>query len=124
MEEMELINWNHVSIALEQQHLNNKIQLVKCMHHWLNIGHQKKHFDKNTVAECPICQSVEETWTHLFLCQHNNIITIQMLALTTFKSELLKLGTAPIIKQVMYYKITQWCNMPTSSAPRIPNDKI
>eukprot|EP00957_Ditylum_brightwellii_P177341 13508565-Ditylum_brightwellii.AAC.1 len=47
-----------------------------------------------------------------------------MLALTTFKSELLKLGTAPIIKQVMHYKIMQWCHMPTISAPRIANNEI
>eukprot|EP00957_Ditylum_brightwellii_P186238 14178103-Ditylum_brightwellii.AAC.1 len=47
-----------------------------------------------------------------------------MLALTTFKSELLKLGTAPVIKQVMYYKIMQWCNMSTYSALRVANDEI
>eukprot|EP00957_Ditylum_brightwellii_P186835 14226935-Ditylum_brightwellii.AAC.1 len=103
---MELIDWNNVGIALERQHLNNKVQLIKFMHNWLNTGHQKNHFNKNAVAECPICQSVEETWTHLFQCQHKDAIAIQMLALTTFKPELLKLGTAPITKQVMYYKIT------------------
>eukprot|EP00957_Ditylum_brightwellii_P084055 6390376-Ditylum_brightwellii.AAC.2 len=63
---MELINWNNVGIVLEQQYLNNKVWLVKFMHNWLNIGHQKKQLNKDAVADCPICQSAEETWTHLF----------------------------------------------------------
>eukprot|EP00957_Ditylum_brightwellii_P006295 477697-Ditylum_brightwellii.AAC.1 len=83
------------------------------MHNWLNIGNQKKQFNKDEVADCSICQSAEETCTHLVQCQHGNAIRIQMLALTTVKPELLKLGTASIIKQVMHCKITQWCNMPT-----------
>eukprot|EP00957_Ditylum_brightwellii_P199608 15216446-Ditylum_brightwellii.AAC.1 len=44
---MELIDWNSVGIALEQQHPNTKVQLVKSMHNWLNIGHQKKQFNKD-----------------------------------------------------------------------------
>eukprot|EP00957_Ditylum_brightwellii_P158993 12101377-Ditylum_brightwellii.AAC.1 len=84
----------------------------------------KKQFDKNAVAECPLCQSAEETWTHLFQCQYKDAIAIQMLALTTFKQELLKLGTTPIVKQAIHYNIMQWCSMPTSSAPRIANSKI
>eukprot|EP00957_Ditylum_brightwellii_P047145 3580240-Ditylum_brightwellii.AAC.1 len=47
-----------------------------------------------------------------------------MLALTTYKSELLKLGTAPIMKQAMYYKIAQWCNMPTCSAPELLTTRL
>eukprot|EP00957_Ditylum_brightwellii_P194734 14833515-Ditylum_brightwellii.AAC.1 len=96
---MELIDWDDVGIALEQQHLNNKVRPVKFMHNWLNIGHQKKQFNEDAVADCPICHSPEETWTHLFQCQHNNAIAIRTFAITTFKSELLKLGTAPIVKQ-------------------------
>eukprot|EP00957_Ditylum_brightwellii_P004339 329330-Ditylum_brightwellii.AAC.1 len=94
------------------------------MHNWLNIGHQKKQFNKDAVADCPICQSAEETWTHLCQCQHDDTIAIRPLAITTFKSELLTLGTSPIIKQVMYYKIMQWCNMPPYSALRIATDTI
>eukprot|EP00957_Ditylum_brightwellii_P026392 1996383-Ditylum_brightwellii.AAC.1 len=46
VEEIDLIDWNNVGIALEQQYLNNKVQLVKFMHNWLNIGHQKSSLTK------------------------------------------------------------------------------
>eukprot|EP00957_Ditylum_brightwellii_P113641 8664092-Ditylum_brightwellii.AAC.1 len=63
---MELIGWDNVGITLKQQHLNNKVRLVKFMHNWLNIGHQKKQFNGDTVADCPICQFAKKNWTHLF----------------------------------------------------------
>ena len=32
--------------------------------------------------------------------------------------------TAPIIRQVLYYKVAQWCCLPTPTPPRIPSDSI
>eukprot|EP00957_Ditylum_brightwellii_P153111 11654478-Ditylum_brightwellii.AAC.1 len=41
-----------------------------------------------------------------------------------FKSGLLKLGTAPITKQVLCYKIAQWCTMPPLTTLIIADDDI
>eukprot|EP00957_Ditylum_brightwellii_P094031 7159489-Ditylum_brightwellii.AAC.1 len=66
------------------------------MHDWLNTGHQKQISNKDTVTDCPVCNETKETWTHMFQCQHKNSIAIQTLAVTTFRSTLLKLETALI----------------------------
>eukprot|EP00957_Ditylum_brightwellii_P062122 4714541-Ditylum_brightwellii.AAC.1 len=34
----------------------------------------------------------------------------------------MKIQTAPIIQQVLYYKVAQWCKMPSLLPPRIPTD--
>eukprot|EP00957_Ditylum_brightwellii_P179641 13684366-Ditylum_brightwellii.AAC.1 len=69
------------------------------MHNWLNTGYQKKQIDKNAVDACPICLDAEETWQHLFQCQHKDSIVIRTLALTLFKLDLLQLETAPILRE-------------------------
>eukprot|EP00957_Ditylum_brightwellii_P075722 5754805-Ditylum_brightwellii.AAC.1 len=94
------------------------------MHNWLNMGHQKKQIDKNAVNACPICLDVEETWQHIFQCQHKDSIAIKTLALTLFKSELLQIETAPILQEVLYYKVAQWCKLPSIPVPLIPDDKV
>eukprot|EP00957_Ditylum_brightwellii_P071231 5414652-Ditylum_brightwellii.AAC.1 len=68
------------------------------MNNWLNTGHQKKLIEDNAVDACPICLDIEETWWHLFQCQHEDSIAIRALALT-IKLELLKLETAPILHE-------------------------
>eukprot|EP00957_Ditylum_brightwellii_P172448 13128960-Ditylum_brightwellii.AAC.1 len=69
------------------------------MHNWLNMGMQKQKFYKDTVADCPICCAENETWMHIFQCPHNDAISLRSLALTKFKSSLIKMSTAPIIWQ-------------------------
>eukprot|EP00957_Ditylum_brightwellii_P173128 13180186-Ditylum_brightwellii.AAC.1 len=94
------------------------------MHNWLNMGHQKKVIDKNDVNACPICLEMEETWQHFFQCQHEDSIAIRTLALTLFKSELLHLKTAPILREVLYYKVAQWCKLSSIPVPLIPDDEV
>eukprot|EP00957_Ditylum_brightwellii_P119282 9100230-Ditylum_brightwellii.AAC.1 len=94
------------------------------MHNWLNTGHQKKKINANAVADCPVCESQEESWQHLFQCMHADSLAIKTLALTAFKSELIRLETAPILCKVLCYKIAQCCKLPPLTAPHIPNDKI
>eukprot|EP00957_Ditylum_brightwellii_P145466 11076196-Ditylum_brightwellii.AAC.1 len=89
---------------LEHQQLFTKVRLVKFMNNWFNKGHQKKQIDKNAVDTCPICLDIEETWQHLFQCQHEDSIAIRILALIFFKLELLQLKTAPILREILYYK--------------------
>eukprot|EP00957_Ditylum_brightwellii_P003596 272474-Ditylum_brightwellii.AAC.1 len=96
---MNKIDWDNLGIMLEQQQLFNKVRLVTFMHNWLNTGHHKKQIDKNAVDACPICLDVEETWRHLFQCQHEDSIMIRTFALTLFKSDLLQLETAPILHE-------------------------
>eukprot|EP00957_Ditylum_brightwellii_P065418 4962527-Ditylum_brightwellii.AAC.1 len=69
------------------------------MHNWLNTGMQKQNFYKDAVADCPICCTENETWTHMFQCPHDDAISLRSLALTKFKSALIKMRTAPIIRQ-------------------------
>ena len=58
----------------------------------------------------------------MFQCPHGDAILLRMLALTKFCSELQKMHTAPIIRQVLYYKVAQWCQLPQVTPPRIPPD--
>eukprot|EP00957_Ditylum_brightwellii_P175990 13401176-Ditylum_brightwellii.AAC.1 len=59
---------------------------------------------------------------HMFQCPHEDAINLRLLALTKFKSALIKMKTAPIIRQVLYYKLAQWCRLPTPTPPCIPSD--
>eukprot|EP00957_Ditylum_brightwellii_P178657 13607833-Ditylum_brightwellii.AAC.1 len=86
---MSMIDWDNLGCTLECQHLHNKVRLVKFMHNWLNTGYKKKIFDENAVDGCPVCQTTEETWTHLFQYQHEDALAIRTLAITMLKSELL-----------------------------------
>eukprot|EP00957_Ditylum_brightwellii_P193155 14707688-Ditylum_brightwellii.AAC.1 len=94
---MNLVNWDNLGTALDCQCLESKVQLVKSMHNLLNTGYQKLNFDEEDVADCPICHSAKETWTHIFQCQHSDFIVTQNLAITVFKSKLLRLETVQII---------------------------
>eukprot|EP00957_Ditylum_brightwellii_P200787 15305929-Ditylum_brightwellii.AAC.1 len=60
----------------------------------------------------------------MFRCAHEDSVAIKTLAITTFKSELIKLETAPIMRNVICYKIAQWCKMPPPMVPRIPDDDV
>eukprot|EP00957_Ditylum_brightwellii_P210249 15364735-Ditylum_brightwellii.AAC.1 len=122
--EMTLIDWDNLRAALERQRLRTKVRLVKFMHNWLNMGHQKQKCNEDVVGDCPICHATKETWTHLFQCSNDDSIAIHALAIRKFWSKLIKLNTAPIMKQVLCYKIGQWCEMPMSPAPRIAEDEI
>eukprot|EP00957_Ditylum_brightwellii_P014866 1121289-Ditylum_brightwellii.AAC.1 len=69
------------------------------MHNWLNTGTQKQKFYEHAVMPCRVCCSETETWKHLFHCKHEDYIAVRTLALTKFKSKLLKMKTALIIQQ-------------------------
>jgi hypothetical protein len=124
IEDMNKIDWDNLGIAYERQRLFTKVRLVKFMHNWLNTGYQKKKIDQAAVDDCPVCGAQEETWQHMFQCNHADSIAIRTLAITKFKSKLISLGTAPILRETLCYKIAQWCNMPTLQAPRIPDDDV
>eukprot|EP00957_Ditylum_brightwellii_P134721 10270916-Ditylum_brightwellii.AAC.1 len=121
---MNLIDWDNLGDASECQCLKTTVQLVKFIHNWLNTGHQNQFFYEDDVVDCPVCHSSTETWSRIFQCQYRDFIDIQTLAITTFKSKLLKLDTAPIIKQVLCYKIAPWCNMLELEILQIAEDEI
>eukprot|EP00957_Ditylum_brightwellii_P009194 695497-Ditylum_brightwellii.AAC.1 len=119
---MDDIDWDRLDMALEHQTLHTQIQLIKFMHNWLNTGSQKQKFHEDAVADCPVCCVEDETWMHMFQCPHNDAILLRSLALAKFKSSLIKIQTAPIIRQVLYYKVARWCKMPSLLLPRFPTD--
>eukprot|EP00957_Ditylum_brightwellii_P069346 5264460-Ditylum_brightwellii.AAC.1 len=121
IDDMNKIDWDNLGIALERQQLFNKVRLVKFMYNWLNTGYQKKQINKNAADTCLICLDAEETWRHLFQCQYEDSIAIRTLALTLFKSDLLRLETAPILREVLYHKVAQWCKLPSIPVPLIPD---
>eukprot|EP00957_Ditylum_brightwellii_P080369 6112739-Ditylum_brightwellii.AAC.1 len=51
-------------------------------------------------------------------------MVIGSLAITTFKVELINLHTAPVIKQVIIYKVLQWCKLPLNDVPQVPTDEM
>eukprot|EP00957_Ditylum_brightwellii_P091461 6964459-Ditylum_brightwellii.AAC.1 len=58
----------------------------------------------------------------MFQCPHDDAILSRSLAIIKFKSSLIKIQTAPIIQQILYYKVAQWRKMPCILPPRIPSD--
>eukprot|EP00957_Ditylum_brightwellii_P138706 10573028-Ditylum_brightwellii.AAC.1 len=121
---MNKIDWDNLGTMLDWQQLSTKVRLVKFMNNWLNTGHQKQQIDENAVNACQICLDTEETWWHLFQCQHEDSIAIRTFALTILESELLQLKAASILHEVLYYKVAQWCKIPSIPVPRIPDDKV
>eukprot|EP00957_Ditylum_brightwellii_P108377 8267823-Ditylum_brightwellii.AAC.1 len=99
IEDMNKFDWENLGTAYERQQLFAKVRQVKPMHNWLNTGYQKKKINENAVADCPVCVSQEESWQHLFQYTHANSVAIKTFALTAFKSELIKLETAPILRK-------------------------
>eukprot|EP00957_Ditylum_brightwellii_P069331 5263470-Ditylum_brightwellii.AAC.1 len=83
---------------------------------------QKRKFYEEAVMSCPICCATTETWQHLFQCQHADSVAVRTLALTKFWSALLKMKTAPLICQIIYYQVAQWCKLSCGTPPRIPTD--
>eukprot|EP00957_Ditylum_brightwellii_P094846 7223164-Ditylum_brightwellii.AAC.1 len=71
---------------------------------------------------CPVCCTHKETWQHLFHCTHDNSFAVRTLTLTKFKSALIKMNTAPIIQQVLCYKVAQWCKLTSGKPPCLPTD--
>eukprot|EP00957_Ditylum_brightwellii_P122365 9331885-Ditylum_brightwellii.AAC.1 len=59
---------------------------------------------------------------HMFQCPHEDAILLRSLSITKFKSSLIQIHTAPIIQQVLYYKVAQWCKMLCILPSRIPID--
>eukprot|EP00957_Ditylum_brightwellii_P027079 2047442-Ditylum_brightwellii.AAC.1 len=86
---MELIDRSNLGTAYERQQLHTKVCLTKFMHNWLNTGYQKQIFHKDAVSDCPVCLATQETWQHIFQCTHDDSISIHLLALTQFKSDLI-----------------------------------
>eukprot|EP00957_Ditylum_brightwellii_P175622 13371562-Ditylum_brightwellii.AAC.1 len=119
---MDKIDWNQLGNALEHQKLHTQVQLVKFVHNWLNTGTQKQKFYEDAVTDCPNCCTENGTWMHMFQYPHDDAISLQSLALTKFKSLLIKMSTAPIIRQVLYYKVAQWCCLPEITPLHILSD--
>eukprot|EP00957_Ditylum_brightwellii_P000428 33068-Ditylum_brightwellii.AAC.1 len=62
--QMEEVDWDSLGAALESQKLHKQIRLIKFMHNWLNTGKQTQKFYEDAIADCPICCTEKETWTH------------------------------------------------------------
>eukprot|EP00957_Ditylum_brightwellii_P157362 11976916-Ditylum_brightwellii.AAC.1 len=73
---------------------------------------------------CPVCLKDKKMWQHLLHCTHTDSIAITTLAVTKFKSSLLKCKTAPIICHTLIYKLSQWLGLPTNPPPIIPSDQL
>eukprot|EP00957_Ditylum_brightwellii_P001398 109756-Ditylum_brightwellii.AAC.1 len=123
MEDMDLIDWDNLGAAMERLKLQVKVQLVKFMHNWLNTIKQKQRFYRDAIADCTVCTAKNDTWTYLFQCDHDDVVVIGSLAITNFKAELMKLCIAPIIKQVLTYKVLLWCQHPLVDVPQVPDDE-
>eukprot|EP00957_Ditylum_brightwellii_P128939 9836751-Ditylum_brightwellii.AAC.1 len=92
------------------------------MHHWLHTGEQKQKFYEDVVAYCPVCCAEKETWTRIFQCPHKDAEAIGTMALTKFQLVLIAMKMAPIIQQVLYYEMDQWCKLICGDIPQIPAD--
>eukprot|EP00957_Ditylum_brightwellii_P049721 3770534-Ditylum_brightwellii.AAC.1 len=92
------------------------------MNNWLNTGTQKRKFYEEAVMSCHICCADIETWQHLFQCQHTDTVAVRTLAVTKFRSTLIKMKTAPILCQIIYHQVAHWCKLPSGSPPSVPTD--
>eukprot|EP00957_Ditylum_brightwellii_P176097 13409102-Ditylum_brightwellii.AAC.1 len=121
-QQCETIDWENLGRSLESQKLHTQIRLVKFMNDWLSTGTQKHEFYKEVVVLCPICCVDTETWQHLFQCQHTDAVAVHTLAMTKFRSTLIKMKTAPIIRQIIYHQVAHWCKLPCGLPPSVPTD--
>eukprot|EP00957_Ditylum_brightwellii_P205635 15344726-Ditylum_brightwellii.AAC.1 len=119
---MEKIDWDNLETALEHQKTHTHIRLIKFMNDWLHTGEQKQKNYEEAIMSCPVCSTDKETWQHLFHCKHEDSVAVRTLTLTKFKSALNKMKTAPIIRQVLCYKVAQQCKLPCGTSPHIPMD--
>ena len=124
MQDMKWIKWNNLGAAYDHQELYTKVHLSTLMHNWLNIGHQKQKFYDNAVSVCPICNATKETWEHIFQCEHDDAITLCTVSHTQFKSDLIKLNIAPIIRAILCYKVAKWSNLPDILVPQVPTNEV
>eukprot|EP00957_Ditylum_brightwellii_P109389 8343877-Ditylum_brightwellii.AAC.1 len=76
----------------------------------------------DAVADCPACCAEKETWTHMFQYPHKDTVAIHTMALTKFRLALIAMKTAPIIRQVLCYKMGQWCKLLCGDIPQILAD--
>ena len=102
-------SWKNAS----NQKLHIQVRLIKCMHNWLNTGEQKEKINPQMPSACPLCTTEKETWSHLLKCQPPEAQNSRLAAFDTLKSALYNEKTAPIVKQVILYKIQQWCGYNT-----------
>eukprot|EP00957_Ditylum_brightwellii_P176782 13466444-Ditylum_brightwellii.AAC.1 len=122
LQQIDEIDWDNLGKALAAQKLNTQMQIIKFMHNWLNTGTQKQKFYKDAIMSCPVFCLETEKWQHMFNCKHEGSTTLCTLALTKFNSALIKMNTAPILCQVLFYKVSQWCKLPCGTPPHLPTD--
>eukprot|EP00957_Ditylum_brightwellii_P057598 4367664-Ditylum_brightwellii.AAC.1 len=89
------------------------------MHKWLRVGIRKHLLNVTDLGVCPVCSTDHETWMHLYYCKDANSVAIRTLAITKFHATLLKCKTAPIINDVLTYKLAQWMLLATGNTPSI-----
>eukprot|EP00957_Ditylum_brightwellii_P075682 5751734-Ditylum_brightwellii.AAC.1 len=68
---------------------------------------------------CLVCSSKHETWMYLYRCNDADSVTIRTLAITKFQATLLKCKTAPIICDVLTYKLSQWMHLVMGNTPSV-----
>eukprot|EP00957_Ditylum_brightwellii_P139372 10622007-Ditylum_brightwellii.AAC.1 len=107
-EQMDSVDWDSLGSALNRQTLNNQIKLVKFMRNWINTGQQKKNFDELTSNSCPVFEKEKEIWTNIFQCTHSDSAAVNFRAISQLQNDLFKNKNAPIISQILVYKLSQW----------------
>ena len=93
------------------------------MHDWLPVNKHMAKIYRNHSALCPYCNEKEESWQHLYKCTNDTAQAAKDKTLLQFKSDLVKLKTAPLIKSVLVQKLAQWMGL-SLDAPSIPDDNL
>eukprot|EP00957_Ditylum_brightwellii_P157501 11987318-Ditylum_brightwellii.AAC.1 len=85
------------------------------MHNWLHVGKRKHLMNVSDLRVCPVCSTGHKMWIHLYHCKDADSVAICTLAITKFCATRLKCKTAPIIRDVLTYKLSQWMLLATGN---------
>eukprot|EP00957_Ditylum_brightwellii_P183993 14015396-Ditylum_brightwellii.AAC.2 len=74
-------------------------------------------------AVCPDCNAGTKCKVHLFQCKAPVVVAARTATVVKLKSVLYDHCTAPIIKEVILHKVSQYYSLPYK-LPQIPTDAI
>lgn len=80
-----IIDWSGMAAALAAESPGFRVQAVKFMHDWLNMGVQKQKIEPSTSDKCSCCGQAGECGVNLFTCSSQEMRMSQQLVLRQFQ---------------------------------------
>eukprot|EP00957_Ditylum_brightwellii_P058165 4410950-Ditylum_brightwellii.AAC.1 len=83
--------------AFDALTLYNKIRVLKFQHNWTPTAARLGKLYPGDSCICPVCAQKEETWEHLYQCEHDTAGSSRLHMIGKLKSSLRKIKTNGLI---------------------------